>query len=163
MNGRPIIRLIAVVLLLAIAVGIGGAVYNAGIATGIAQAQQSVESGQPVLPYAYGPYWHGGGFGFFGIFFWIIGFFLIVGLLRAAFGRGRGWGHRGGWGPGGYGKWGYGGPGRFGPSAGYNREDPISEWHKELHRREESGTSTTATNGNTGSTGSGTDQNRTGN
>jgi hypothetical protein len=160
-NGNPIVRVLAFVLLIAVAIGIGATVYNAGIAAGI--AQQAVQSGQPVVvPYAYGPYWHGG-FGFFGIFFWIIGFFLIIGLLRAAFGRGRGWGHRGGWGAGGYGKWGYGGPGRFGPGPGDSREDAISEWHKELHRREESAGTGNSGTGSSGSSGSSsTDQPRTG-
>jgi hypothetical protein len=109
--------------------GLGVLAYNSGLAAGIAQSTQVVvQDGQPVtvVPYPYGPGWHGG-FGFFGFIFWILGFFLIIGLLRAIFGWGRG---GRGWGPGGpakYGYYGYGGPGG----------DRVSEWHRELHRREE--------------------------
>ncbi|MEX2546351.1 MAG: hypothetical protein WD830_01020 [Chloroflexota bacterium] len=130
-------RPVAFVFLLVVLGAIGVAVYDAGVAAGINQAvQQAVVNGQPVpvVPYAYGPHWHGG-LGFFGIFFWIIGFFLIVGLIRAAFGLGR-WG-RGGWdksghGPGGRGGWGYGGRGYGG------RGEAVADWHRELHRRDES-------------------------
>ena len=134
MNGRFFIRVVAVLVLVAVVAGLGVSAYNAGVAAGVNQAvQQAVQNGQPVpvVPYAYGPYWHGGGFGFFGIFFWIIGFFLIIGLLRAAFGMGR-WG--GGWGRGGH------GPGRMGgPGAYFGRGEQIADWHRELHRRDESG------------------------
>jgi hypothetical protein len=128
-------RAVAFVLLIVVLGAIGVAVYDAGVAAGVNQAvQQAVQSGQPapVAPYPYYPYGFGhGGFGFFGIFFWIIGFFLVFGLIRAAFGVGR-WG-RGG--PGGMGKWGHG-PGNYGWSG---RGEAISDWHRELHRREESG------------------------
>jgi hypothetical protein len=130
MNGRTIFRVLAVLLLVAVAVGIGTAVYNVGINTGLNEAaQQAIASGEP-LPagayhYGYGPYWHGAwgsGFGFFGIFFWILGIFLVFALLRAAFGWGR-WG---------------GGPG--GPYGG--RRDMIEDWHREMHRRDEGGAGT---------------------
>jgi hypothetical protein len=143
-NGRFIVRFVAVVVLLAVMAGIGVSLYNAGLATGLTQV--AVQSGQPVpvVPYGYGPYWHGPGF--FGIIFWIIGFFLIIGLIRAAFGFGRGgrghWGH--GWdktngGPGSRSGWGYGG-----------RGEAIADWHRELHRREESGESESGTDPGTG-------------
>jgi hypothetical protein len=137
------------VLVIAIVIGVvalAGAAYGLGVNATL-NPTTVVQPGQPVVvaPYAY-PYWHGG-FGFFGIFFWIIGFFLIIGLLRAVFGRGR----RGGW-AGGRGKWGaYQGPGGpggpgFGPGApGFSgRDDRIAEWHRELHRREESGSAAEA-------------------
>jgi hypothetical protein len=57
------------------------------------------------------------GFGFFGIFFWILGFFLIFALLRAAFG----WGNGGPRGPGGW-------------SGG--RRERLEELHRELHRND---------------------------
>ena len=127
MYGRTIVRVIAVVALVAIAIGVGAAVYNAGVTAGLSEsAQQALASGQPVAngPSAYGPYWHGwgGGFGFplFGIFFWILGISLILGLLRAAFGWGR-WGGRGR-GPGGW----YGG-----------RREMVEDWHREMHRRQD--------------------------
>ena len=123
-------RFIVFLLAVAIAVGIGAAVYNAGVTAGLAEAaQQAAASGDPVVVnpaygYGYGPYWHGPfgpGFGFFGIFFLIIGFFLVLGLARAAFGWGRWNGPRG---PGsGSGGWG-------------GRSERIEELHRELHRRE---------------------------
>ena len=127
MDGRGLMRALAIILLVLVAAGIGVSLYNAGIAAGVNQAvQQAVESGQPVptVPYPYGPYGYGPGHGFFGgifgIFFWIIGFFLIFMLIRAAFGWGR-WGG---------GRW---GPGRGG------RSEMVADWHRELHRREAAG------------------------
>ena len=52
--------------------------------------------------------------------------FILFGLIRAAFGWGRGWG-RGGWGP--------GGPGGPGHRPGYGAWDVrVGEVHDELHR-----------------------------
>jgi hypothetical protein len=133
-------RVAAFVLLLVVLAGLGVGIYNAGLAAGVNQAVQSaVQEGQPVAvtPYAYGPYWHGGwGFGFFGIFFLIFGIFLIIGLLRAAFGWGRG--GRAGWSRSGY------GPG------GWYGSDRVSEWHRELHRREAEGEQGTSVPGDAG-------------
>ena len=65
--------------------------------------------------HGYGPYAHGPwGFGFFGILFGIFLLFLVVGLLRAAFGGH----HRGG--PGGWGR----------------RREMLEEMHRDLHRRD---------------------------
>ena len=126
MFGRTILGVLAVVALVGLVAVIGTSVYNAGISQGISEAANAAAaSGDPVVVYPpfvgghYG-YGHGGwGFGFFGIFFWILGFFLIFGLLRAAFGWGR---------------WGGGGPGRGGWQS---RQDRMSELHRELHRRED--------------------------
>jgi hypothetical protein len=146
-------RAVVVIAIVIGVVALAGAAYGLGVNATL-NPQTVVQPGQPVVvaPYGY-PYGHGG-FGFFGIFFWIIGFFLIIGLLRAAFGRGhrRGWG--GDWG-GGRGKWGhydgrFGGPG--GPDFG-GPEDRIAEWHRELHRREEGGTGGGATTGSGTTTG----------
>ncbi|MGH2455310.1 MAG: hypothetical protein ACRDHD_03535 [Candidatus Limnocylindria bacterium] len=118
-------RVILALALVAVAVGIGAGIYNAGISTGLTEAAlQAAASGEavPVVPayghgYGYGPYWHGPwGFGFFGIIFWILGAFLIIGLLRAAFGWGR-----------------WGGPGHGGRGG---RREMVEEWHRELHRRD---------------------------
>ncbi len=127
-------RVLGVVLAIAIAAGLAAVAYNVGVNTGFNVAvQQALQAGQevPVVPYGYGLYGHGGGIGFFGIFFWIIGFFLLIGLIRAVFGFGRG--GRGGWGrpghgPGSYSGWGYGA-----------RGEAIADMHRELHRQEESG------------------------
>ncbi len=136
MNGRFILRVLAALVLVAVAIGIGTAVYNAGVTTGLTEAaQQAAASGDPMpvvrdgygygwgAPYAHGPF--GFGFGFFGIIFWIFGIFLLIGLLRFAFG-GR-WG-----GPG------SGGPGRRGNGGWGGRYERMDELHRELHRRERS-------------------------
>jgi hypothetical protein len=121
------LRFLAFLLAVAVAIGIGTAVYNAGVTAGIDEAARlAAASGDPLpIPnYGYGgPYWHGpGGFGFFGIVFLIFGFFLILGLARAAFGWGRWNGPRGGSG-------GWGG-----------RHERMEELHRELHRRDTEGT-----------------------
>jgi len=118
------VRVMATLLVVAVVIGIGAGVYNAGVTAGLAEAAQSAAgSGDPVAaPYWYGyggPYWHGPGF--FGIFFWILGIFLVFALLRAAFGWGRG----GGRGPGGRGPGGWGG-----------RREMMEELHRDLHRRD---------------------------
>jgi hypothetical protein len=147
MFGRTIVRVLAVLLLIAVAVGIGTTLYNAGVSSGLTEAaQQAAASGEPVPAggYGYGPYWHGHwgfGFGFFGIFFWILGIFLVFALVRAAFGWGR-WGGRGGRG-------GWGGPGGSdGPGGpGSGRREMVEEWHREMHRRDEGGSGATASPG----------------
>ena len=117
------VRVLTTLLVVAIVIGIGAAVYNAGVTAGLAeQLQQAAASGEAVVapyPYGYapGPYWHGPGF--FGIIFWIFGIFLFIGLVRAAVGWGR-WGGRG-----------HGGAGGWG-----DRQSRMAEMHRELHRRE---------------------------
>ena len=100
MNRRPIVSFLFSLVVLALLIGLGAAVYDAGIREGLARA--AVLPAGTVLPYAYGYGFHG--FGFLGLLFPILFLFLIFGLIRAAFGGRRGWGygHRGGgWGPGG--------------------------------------------------------------
>jgi hypothetical protein len=124
MFGRTILGVLGVIALVALVAFMGQSVYNAGVSQGLADAAISAAaSGDPVpvvvAPYG-GHYGYGyGGPGIFGIFFWILGFFLIFGLLRAAFGWGR---------------WGGGGPGRRGWES---RQERMSELHRELHRRED--------------------------
>jgi hypothetical protein len=104
------------ILILAAVVGIVG--YQIGVTQNIA-AQLPAASGAPVAYYGYPYHWgFGFGFGIFGFFFWILAIFLFFGLLRAAFGGGRGWGHRYGYGRG---PWGEEGRTR------------IEELHRELH------------------------------
>lgn len=130
MFGRGIAGALGVILLVALVAGIGFSAYNAGVNEGVAEAARAAQAAgeDPAVvfpPYAGGPYgygygWgHGGGFGFFGILFWILGFFLIFGLLRAAFGWGR-----------------WGGGGR-GPGGWQSRDERIAELHRDLHRRDE--------------------------
>jgi hypothetical protein len=122
-------RVLAMILFVAVLAGIGIGVYNAGVNEGLAQAAIAAQAAgdDPAVvippyagPYGYGYGWHGGGFGFFGILFGILVLFLLLGLIRAAFGWGR-W-NGGGRGPGG---WGGGG-----------REERIAEYHRELHKRD---------------------------
>ena len=122
-------RVVAALVLLGVLAAIGVGVYNAGVSQGLAQNVTAVASGAPVAGYYpgyFGPHW-GWGFGFFGIFFWILGIFLVFALLRAIFGWGR-WGrhagHWGGYGPGGYGPGGYGAD---------RRREMLDEWHRDAH------------------------------
>jgi hypothetical protein len=127
MNGRGFFGVLALIVAVAIVAGIGIGVYNAGVSEGVAEAARAAQvsgDGAAVVypPYVGGPYGHGygwgGGFGFFGILFGILFFFLIIGMIRAAFGWGR-WG--GGRGPGGW----------------ESRNERIAEMHRELHRQDE--------------------------
>jgi len=128
MFGRGFFGVLAVIVLVAVLAGIGITAYNAGVSEGVAEAARAAQAAGDapavvIPPYA-GPhhgYGWGGGPGFFGIILWILGFFLIVGLLRVAFGWGR---------------WGGGGPGGSG-RGGWNRDERIAEMHRELHKRDD--------------------------
>ena len=117
-------RVFATAVLIALLVVIGIGVYNAGVSAGLAETGAAVASGAPVVyygPYVGHPWGWGGGPGFFGIFFGILGIFLIFGLIRAAFGFGR-------WGRGGR-DWGnHHGPGGRGGPGGY-----LDDWHRKAH------------------------------
>jgi|SRR5579859_6031684 len=126
-------RVIAALLLVGVLVAIGVGVYNAGVSQGIAQNVTAVASGVPVAAYGYYPGYIGqhwgwglGGFGFFGIFFWIVGILLIFTLLRAAFGWGRYGHHHDRWGGYGSGRWNQ--PGPDDP-----RREMLDRWHREAH------------------------------
>jgi len=106
------------VLILAIlgAIVVGYGAFQAGLQQGVLAAGQGAAV---VAPYAYG---HHYGFGPLGFLFPLLFFFLIFGLIRAAFWRGPRWrGPRGDW---------QGGPG------GDHRGGPrtmFEEWHREAH------------------------------
>jgi hypothetical protein len=120
MFNRGFFRVIVGLALIGLLVVIGIGVYDAGVSQGIAEAgRNAVASGAAAPVYVYpGAYpGHWGGFGFFGIFFWILGIFLIFGLLRAAFGWGR-WGGRGG-------------PGGWDHAGG--RHGYLDDWHRRAH------------------------------
>jgi hypothetical protein len=112
MNGPTIWRVVLGLVLVALLVGVGVQLYEVGMAHGMAQVAQTapVQPGvtQPgVVPpgvapypyYGYGPgfrHW-GFGFGFLGLLFPLLVFFLIFALIRGLFWRGHyGWGGRGG-------------------------------------------------------------------
>jgi hypothetical protein len=128
MQGRTLARILLAVVLVAVAIGIGVTAYDAGLANGLAQSGHVVvtPAGQPVAPYVgygWGYGWgFGHGFGIFGFLGTLLFIFLILGLLRAAFGGRRGWG------PGGP-----GGPGRA-DWRGSGWETRAREIHDEWHR-----------------------------
>ena len=116
MNGRLVVGVVLVLVLILGMIGIGAYVYNAGVAQGLAESGKLAAPGTAPYPY-YGPvFFHWPlGFGFLELLFLLFFFFLIFGLLRALFWR-RGWG-RGG--PGGH--WGKDVPPMF------------EEWHRRAH------------------------------
>ena len=134
MFGRGLFGAFALVVAIAIVAGLGIGVYNAGVSEGVAEAARVAQvagDGAAVVyppyvggPYGYGHGWGGGGFGFFGLLFGILFFFLIIGMIRAAFGWGR-----------------WGGGGR-GPGGWESRNERIAEMHRELHRKDEPSGST---------------------
>ncbi len=115
MNERNVVRIVLALLVIALAVGIGVVVYQAGYAQG------AVESGRinlpPVAsaPFVYAPwFYHPFGFGFFpfGCLFPLLGILLVFLLVRAVFWGGRWGGPR---------HWDGGVPPRF------------EEWHRRAH------------------------------
>ena len=125
MNGRGIFGVLTAIVIVAVLAGIGIGAYNAGVSEGIAEAARAAQAAGDSPAVVYPPYvghygygWGGGGFGFFGFLLFILGFFLIIGLVRAAVGWGRGGGGRG---PGGW----------------DSRRERMEELHRELHRRDE--------------------------
>ena len=125
MNGRWFLRVALVLVLVAGASLLGIGAYQAGLAAGMA-ADGTVS---PQVGPGYGWYPGGFGFGFFGFLGMLLFFFLVFGLVRAAFGGGRGWG----------------GPGRWGPDGGGRRSgwegrahDAFESWHREAHDQQPS-------------------------
>ena len=139
----PFLRVVAVLALVAVLAGIGIGVYNAGVNEGVTQAAIAAQAAgdsptvvvPPYAPYGYGwGHWGGGGFGFFGFLFAILAFFLVIGLIRAAFGWGR-WGSRGDR------DWnhrpnGYGGP-----------REHFDDWHRRAHEPGSAGNEPPASGG----------------
>jgi hypothetical protein len=98
MNGRILLSILLVLVLIGLLVGIGSYAYNAGLAQGLADGGRLTPPAQGVTPYPYyGPFFYrpfGFGFGLFGFIGPLIAFFVIFALLRAIFWGGR-WGWRG--------------------------------------------------------------------
>ena len=149
MNGRAIVSFVVGLIVVGILVGVGVGIYQAGLAQGVIDAGRLPAGAVvPVAGYGYGYGFHG--FGFLGLLFPILFLFLIFGLVRAAFGRGRhygpGWGGRGYWGKG------YG-PG-MGPDAWREeRERQISDLHRRLHDEEASPGTTSSSGPGSGTSG----------
>jgi hypothetical protein len=132
MSGRTFARVLLAVIVIGGAIMLGVGAYNAGVSQGLAHsgAVSAVPGGYPVTPYiGWGYGWgHGFGFGIFGFLGTILFLFLVFGLVRAAFGGGRGWG------PGGRRGW-YGGEGGMG-HGGF--DERARRFHEELHRSTDS-------------------------
>lgn len=140
MNGRSFARFLLAIVVIGGAITIGVTSYNAGVTAGLVQSGQAVvvPGGVPIAPggaylgYGYGGGWGlGHGFGFFGFLGGLLFLFLLIGLIRAAFGGPRhGWG-----GPGG--PTGPGGPGYRGWGGEWRRdawEQRVRDTHDALHR-----------------------------
>ena len=127
MNGRTIAQFLLVLVLIGGAVTLGVTAYNAGISAGLAQGGAVVVApgAYPPAPYVGYGYGYGHGFGFFGFLGGLLFLFLLFGLIRAAFGGGRGWGPRRGHGP-------Y--PGGWRDEAGRTWEERARETHDAWHR-----------------------------
>ena len=127
-RGLGLVGLLATVILLVI---VGAIAYNVGWSDGVNTHLPAATQGDGAPAYYYGPHYWGGGFGVFGILWFLLILFGIFWLFRIAFwgffGR-RMWG--GGWG---YGRgWGYG-PGGRGSGGFKNFEERAQEWHRRQH------------------------------
>jgi hypothetical protein len=120
MNGRFVLGILLVLVLIAGLVGIGVYAYNVGVDQGLAQSGKLVAPATGVAPYPFygGPFFfrpYGFGFGFLGCLFPLLFFFLIFALFRGLWWRGYG-----GWGRS-HEHWENGVPPRF------------EEWHRRSH------------------------------
>jgi len=130
MRGSTFMRALAGFVLALVVVGLGVAVYQAGVANGLAEAGRlpagaaAAGAAVPYPGYGWGFGFHpfGVGFGLFGIVWFLLVVLFIVALVRFAFGFGR----RGGWGRG---PSGYGGGGPWTD----DRRRRLEEIHRELH------------------------------
>ena len=121
---RTFLKIVFVVVVAAIVIGAGVAVFNAGIAQGMVLSGQLPApdgAAAPAYPYS-APYhrpWGFWGFGCFALLGLFLLFPLIIGLGRLAFGPRRSWHH---------GPWGWGGPRSF-------NGDEIPPFVDDLHRK----------------------------
>ncbi len=132
MNGRIFLRIVLVLVLIAVLVGLGTYVYDAGVAQGLATSGKAVVPDGGTAPYPYyAPFYRpwGFGFGIFGLIFPLLFIFLIFGLLRGIF--------FGGW----RGRQGWGGPrGERGERGEWPHDVPpaVEEWHRKMHESQSS-------------------------
>ncbi len=124
MNGRIVLGVLLVLVLVAGAVALVNNAYQAGVAQGLAESGKLPSPGTGGVPYPYygAPYFYHWpfGFGFFGFLFPLFFFLVLFTLVRGFFWRGR-WG-----GP--HGSWKAGVPPMF------------EEWHRRAHESQERGT-----------------------
>ncbi len=121
---RTFWRIVFIVVVAAIVIGAGVAIFNAGMVQGAAVSGHLPDGTAPVTPY-YAPYYRSWGFwGFPGfICLGLLGLFLLFGLGRLAFGPRYGW-HRG--------PWGMGGPRGF---DGEHIPPMVEELHRKMHEK----------------------------
>jgi len=129
-RGLGLFGLVMTTILLVI---VGVIAYNVGWSDGVNTHLPAVAQSDGTPVYYYGPRYFGDGFGFFGIFWFLLILFGIFWLFRIAFwgffGR-RMWGGGWGYGRGHFGKgWGYG------PGQGMPRrfDEMAQEWHRRQH------------------------------
>ena len=119
---RTFLRIVFIVVVAAVVIGTGIAIFNAGMAQGaVMSGQLSDGAPAPAAPYyppMYRP-WGFWGFGCFAIFGLFLLFPLIFGLGRLAFGPRHSWHH---------GPWGWHDP------RGFNGE-PVPPFVEDLHRK----------------------------
>ncbi len=123
-RGFGLIGLLVTAIVLVI---VGAIAYNIGWSDGVATHLPANTVSGDGAPYYYGPHYWGGGFGLFGIFWFLLVLFGLFWLFRIAFFgfgmrrmMGGGWGRKGGWGY---------GPGD--PRQSF--EERAKEWHTRQH------------------------------
>ena len=121
---RTFLKIVFIVVVAAVVIGTGIAIFNAGMVQGAAMSGQLSDGAAPVAHY-YAPYYRPWGFwGFPGfICFGFLGLFLLFGLARMIFGPRHGW-HRG--------PWGVGGPRGF---DGEQVPPFVEDMHRKLHEK----------------------------
>ncbi len=119
MNGRIVLAVLLVLVLVALVAGVGIYAFNAGVAQGMVTTGKITVPDQGTAPYPYyGPFFYrpfGFGFGFLGCLFPLLFFFLIFALFRFIFWRGA---------------WGWHGPRRY---WGEGVPPAFDEWHRRAH------------------------------
>ena len=118
---RTFLRIVFIVVVAAVIIGTGIAIFNAGMVQGAAMSGQLSDGATAPAPY-FAPMVRPWGFWFFPGFlcFGLFGLFLLFGLGRMAFGPRHGW-RRGPWGP-----------------HGFNGEQvppQIEELHRRMHEK----------------------------
>ncbi len=114
------LRIVFIVVVAAVIIGTGIAIFNAGMAQGAAMSGQLSDGSAPAAP-SYAPYYRPWGFWFFPGFlcFGLFGLFLLFGLGRLIFGPRHGWRH---------------GPWGWGPNGG-QIPPQVEELHRRMHEK----------------------------
>lgn len=127
---RIFLKIVFIVVVAALIIGAGVAVFNAGMAQGATLSGQIMPPDGATVPVPVSPYYalHYRAWGFpggwcFGLFGFLLIIFLIAGLGRMAFGPRHGWRR---------GPWGMGGP------RGFNSDQVppfVEEAHRKMHEK----------------------------